>query len=199
MKIEENILFRPNGHYKKIGLFWPIYIKGSLKMIAITYNFMRQRKKYTLPIQLSFKTLEISIKNLSIWAVLISRVIKSIRNTSKKKKRRQKTKSSLRALLLIKSAHLLLIKNPKSHSYEKKQITHVTRRILSNLLHSSHANRFTLSSLTLYLNRIDILALNIHWFAPLTQISFSSHRSKANFKWGVRVVSAFNLFNRFEY
>ena len=175
-----------------------VYFEGSLKIVVITYNFMQQRKKYTLPIQLSFKTLEINIKNPSFWTLLISRVIKSIRNTSKKK-RRQKTKISLRALLLIKSAHLLLIKNPKSHSYEKKQITHVTRRILSNLLHSSHANRFTLSSLTLYLNRIDILALNIHWFAPLTQISFSSHRSKANFKWGVRVVSAFDLFNRFEY
>ena len=56
-------------------------------MISVTYNFMRQRKKYTLPIQLSFKTLEISIKNPSIWDVLISRVIKSIRNTSKKKKK----------------------------------------------------------------------------------------------------------------
>ena len=28
-------------HYKKLGLFQRIYFKGSLKMVAIAYNFVR--------------------------------------------------------------------------------------------------------------------------------------------------------------
>jgi hypothetical protein len=37
-------------HYKKLGLFQRIYFEGSLKMVAIAYNFVREAVglKYTI-------------------------------------------------------------------------------------------------------------------------------------------------------
>ena len=55
-----------NKHYKKLGLFQCIYFESSLKMVAITHNFV-QSDICTLPIStVTDRILEVNIKKKKI-------------------------------------------------------------------------------------------------------------------------------------